>query len=97
MTRLNLRMRVNTARDLIGAPLPAMVLISAALSGVLAYGLWTLKYWAYILIDIVVVGGLIQCGMALLTGMLVGSLLRGAILIAVIRYLWKPSVRGAFG
>jgi hypothetical protein len=78
-----------------------LMLFSAALSGGVGYGLWTLKYRAYLLTVILLVAGLIQRGMSLFGNMTPGgvvvNLLAIIMLIAAIRYFWKPSVRGTFG
>ncbi len=87
---------------LAGPPSRSIValLVGAILAAVMGVGLWTLKHWAYILLMVAAVGGVINSGMALLDGPstaeLLGNVLGLGLFVAAILYLWMSTVRSAF-
>jgi hypothetical protein len=99
-------MLVPGVRDALAGVLPSgsraglLLFANAILAGVLAYGLWTLKQWAYTLTIFVGIAG-VAGGLSTFTRqfdplLLLWSTLRVALFLAMVFYLWSAPVRAAF-
>jgi len=87
----------------LGSILPIYFFVMAAIVALLGYGMWTLRNWARLITSMVVAVSLIFVVISLVPilghlnlSTLLLSLLRIALCLLVLWYLWTPSVRAAF-
>jgi len=84
------------ALGIVAVVIAVTLLITGALSLVVAYGLWTLRGWAWITAIVLQVIGLAMNGFNLFQGSS-GAVFSIAIAVVVLYYLFRPNVKEAFG
>jgi hypothetical protein len=86
-------------RGSLAVPVGVIMLLSAVLLLLAAYGLWTISAWGWTLTVVLMVVGLVQNLLQYLNdnSLLVPMVVSALFAAAILWYLFQPSVRAAFG
>ncbi|MFN2502449.1 MAG: hypothetical protein ABR530_10620 [Pyrinomonadaceae bacterium] len=87
----------------LGPMLAVYFAVMAIVTGLIGYGLWTLRNWARIITMIIaglslvgMVVSLVQVGGAINLTTIILGLVRIGLCVLILWYLWKPDIRDAF-